>query len=142
MPNLNLPYNVASNREKSMFKKFMCLITVALMSGTVLAGPTKGSCTGTHRGQKIVFKGLIMDMNDTDTGRGTISVNGRVVAGFEGEDLRINYLFQTFKVRNNHGDLVEGRVNNMIRQTGVIKRLYVPGYGIDYRNIPMACTRN
>jgi hypothetical protein len=125
-----------------MFKNFMCLITVALMSGTVLAGPTKGTCTGVYRGQKIVFKGLILNMSDTDTGRGSISVGGRVVAAFEGEDLRINYLFQTFKVRNNHGDLVEGRVNNIIRQTGVIKRLYVPGYGIDYRNIPMACTQN
>lgn len=125
-----------------MFKNVMCLITAALISGTVLAGPTRGTCTGVYAGKKIVFKGLIMNMRDTDTGRGSISVGGRVVAGFEGEDLRINYLFQTFKVRNNHGDLVEGRVNNIIKQTGVIKRLYVPGFGIDYRNIPMACTQN
>ena len=125
-----------------MFKKVMCLITAALVSGTVAAAPTRGTCTGTYGGKKIVFKGLIMNMSDTDTGRGSISVAGRVVAAFEGEDLRINYLFQTFKVKNNHGDLVEGRVNNLIRQTGVIKRLYVPGFGIDYRNIPMACTQN
>lgn len=125
-----------------MFKNVMCLITAALISGTVMAAPTRGTCTGSYRGKKIVFKGLIMNMSDTDTGRGSISVGGRVVAGFEGEDLRINYLFQTFKVRNNHGDLVEGRVNNLFKQTGVIKRLYVPGYGIDYRNIAMACTQN
>lgn len=125
-----------------MFKKLMCLTTVALFSGTVLAGPTRGSCVGQQGRNRIVFKGLIMNMTDTDTGRGSISVNGRVVADFEGEDLRINYLFQTFKVRNDRGDLVEGKVNNLVKQTGMIKRLYVPGFGIDYRNIPMACTRN
>jgi hypothetical protein len=125
-----------------MVKNLMFLITAALLSGTVLAGQTQGTCTGLYRGQKIVFKGLIMDIRNTDTGRGSISVDGRVVAGFEGEDLKINYLFQTFKVRNNHGDLVEGKVNNIIKRTGVIKRLYVPGFGIDYRNIPMACTQN
>lgn len=124
-----------------MVKNFMCLITVALISGSVFAGPTRGQCTGMYGRQKIVFKGLIMNMSNTDTGQGSISVNGRAVAGFEGEDLRINYLFQTFKVRNNHGDLVEGRVTNMLKQTGTIKRLYVPGFGIDYRNIPMSCTQ-
>ena len=125
-----------------MFKNVMCLITAALVSGTVLAGPTRGTCIGNYGNKKIVFKGLIMNMSNTDTGRGSISVGGRNVADFEGEDLRINYLFQTFKVRNNRGDLVEGRVNNIIKQTGIIKRLYVPGYGIDYRNIPMVCTQN
>ena len=125
-----------------MVKKILCLITTSLICSSVLAAPTRGTCTGQHGRNRIVFKGLIINMTDTDTGRGSISVNGRQVAAFEGEDLRINYIFQTFKVRNNHGDIVEGKVNNLVQLTGMIKRLYVPGYGIDYRNIPMKCTRN
>lgn len=119
-------------------KKFlMCLIATFITTGA-FAGP-KGGCSGTYKGKKIIFNGLMTHPTNTDTAEGSISVGGRIVADFEGEDLKINYIFQTFKVRNNRGALVEGRVNNMFKKTGVISRLYVPEFGIDYRNIPMAC---
>ena len=120
-----------------MLKNIVLIVTLSLITSAAFAG--RGGCSGVHKGKRIIFNGLITNPMDTDTGRGNISVGGRVIAEFEGEDLRINYLFQTFKASNNHGDLVEGKVTNMRKMTGVMKRLYVRGYGIDYRNIPMTC---
>jgi hypothetical protein len=45
-------------------------------------------------------------------------------------------------VTNNHGALLEAKVTNIAKGTGVIKRLLVPEFGIDYRNIPMSCSGN
>ncbi len=120
-----------------MLKIIVLIVSLSLFTSAAFAG--RGGCAGVHNGKKIIFNGLITNPMDTSTGRGNISVGGRVIAEFEGEDLRINYLFQTFKASNNHGDLVEGKVTNMRNMTGVMKRLYVRGYGIDYRNIPMKC---
>lgn len=122
-----------------MLRIIVLIVTLSLLSQAAFAA--KGGCSGVHQGKKIIFNGLIINPLDTSTGRGNISVAGRVIAEFEGEDLRINYLFQTFKASNNHGDLVEGKVTNMSNMTGIMKRLYVRGYGIDFRNIPMKCWR-
>lgn len=120
-----------------MLKIIIMIVTLALLSSAAFAG--RGGCAGVHKGKRIIFNGLITNPMDTSTGNGNISVGGRVVAEFDGEDLKINYLFQTFKATNNHGDLVEGKVTDMRKMTGVMKRLYVRGFGIDYRNIPMKC---
>lgn len=120
-----------------MKKIIMGLICTALFSSSAFAAT--GGCVGTYQGRKIIFNGLILDPMNKNTAEGYISVNGRRVADFDGEDLRINYLFQTFKASNGRGDLVDGKVTSLMRKTGVIKRLYVRGFGIDYRNIPMQC---
>ena len=106
---------------------------------TSLAMANSGGCSGKYKGKSIIVKGIMTEAGNKDSGQGSVSVGGRVVADFEGTDLKINYIFQSFKVRNARGDLVEGRVKNLIKKTGVIKRLYVPSFGIDYRNIPMTC---
>jgi len=120
-----------------MKKIIMGLLCAAIFTTSAFA--TTGGCVGTYRGKKIIFNGLILDPMNKNTAEGSIYVDGRRVADFEGEDLRINYFFQTFKANNNRGDFVDGRVTNLMRKTGVIKRLYVRGFGIDYRNIPMRC---
>lgn len=119
-------------------KKILICLFATLLTSQAFAN-AKGGCNGTYRGKKIIFNGLMTHPTDKDTAEGSILIDGRIVADFEGEDLRINYFFQTFKVRNNRGALVEGKVNNLLRKTGVISRLYIPEFGIDYRNIPMVC---
>ena len=120
-----------------MKKIILSLLCTVMLTSTAFAA--KGGCVGTYKGQKIVFNGLIMDPSNKNTAEGSIKIGDRVIADFEGEDLKINYLFQTFKATNNRGDLVEGKVTNLFRKTGVMKRLYVRAYGIDWRNIPMQC---
>lgn len=99
----------------------------------------KAGCRGVYQGKSVSFSGVGKSITDIKNGRGSISVDGKNVADFEGEDMKINYFTQSFKVTNNHGALLEARVTNISKGTGVIKRLYVPEYGIDYRNIPMSC---
>ena len=123
-----------------MKKIIVALLTLTVFTGSALAAT--GGCVGVHNGKRIVFNGLILDPTNKNTAEGYISVGGRRVADFDGEQLKINYIFQTFKARNNRGDFVEGRVTNMFRKKGVIKRLYVRGFGIDYRNIQMQCWQN
>lgn len=123
-----------------MLKICVLIVTATLLSSAAFAG--KGGCAGVYKGKRIIFNGLITNPMDTSTGNGHIIVGGRRVADFDGEDLKINYLFRTFKVRNNHGDMVEGKVTNITKMTGVMSRLYVRGFGIDYRNIPMTCWSN
>ena len=119
-------------------KNFFALAVSSLFV-TSLAMAGSGGCFGKYKGRSIIVKGLMTEAGNKDSAQGSVSVGGRVVADFEGADLKINYIFQSFKVRNARGDLVEGRVTNLIKKTGVIKRLYVPSFGIDYRNIPMTC---
>ncbi|MFP5384506.1 MAG: hypothetical protein ACLGHN_00405 [Bacteriovoracia bacterium] len=119
-------------------KKIFTFVVSSLFV-TSMAMANSGGCSGKYKGQSIIVKGLMSDAGNKDSAQGSVSVGGRVVADFEGTDLKINYIFQSFKVRNNRGDLIEGKVTSLSKQTGIIKRLYVPSFGIDYRNIPMTC---
>lgn len=123
-----------------MKKIIVTLLAMTILTGSALAAT--GGCAGVHNGKRIVFNGLILDPANKNTAEGFITISGRRVVDFEGEQLKINYLFQTFRARNNRGDFVEGRVTNLFRKKGVIKRLYVREFGIDYRNIPMQCWQN
>lgn len=133
-------YSDLVTRETRMRKAVTTLI-LGLLSSTFVQAGVRGKCTGMYRGQKIVFSGISNSATSAASGRGSISVGGRVVADFEGVDLKINYLFRSFKVRNNHGAMIEGEVTDLAEQRGMITRLYVPEYGIDFRHIPMSCTQ-
>ncbi len=102
----------------------------------------RAGCKGVYQGKSVSFSGVGKSITEIKKGRGSISVAGRIVADFEGEDMKINYWTQSFKVTNNHGALLEAKVTNIGKGTGVIKRLLVPEFGIDYRNIPMSCSAN
>lgn len=119
-------------------KKILLFVLASMFAVSAFAGAT-GGCVGTYKGKKIVFNGKMSDVNNKDSAEGSLAVDGRIVADFEGEQLKINLFFQTFKVVNYRGALVEGRATNVFSKKGVISRLYVPEFGIDYRNIPMAC---
>lgn len=120
-----------------IFALISSLATAAVEETTGTAG-----CKGVYQGKSVSFRGVGKSITEIKKGRGSISVAGRVVADFEGEDMKINYWNQSFKVTNNHGALLEAKVTNIGKGTGVIKRLVVPEFGIDYRNIPMSCSAN
>lgn len=113
--------------------KFAALMFVSFM--TVQANAMTGQCVGTKNGERI----LISLAGSTSRGSGTVEVGGRLVARFDGPDLRINYVMQTIRARNAHGDVVEARVTNLSRQTGVLSRLIVPAYGINFSQVPVQC---
>lgn len=112
-----------------------CFLALGLMATSAFAGT--GGCTGTYKGKRIVLNGNLL--NALDDATASVSVDGRIVAHFDGSDVKLNYIFQSFKVRNNQGDYAEGKLTNLVKKTGVLSRLSVPAYGIDYRDIPMAC---
>lgn len=114
------------------------LLTFALLSTAAFA--SKGGCTGTYKGKRIILDGNLLSSLDDATA--SVIVDGRIVAYFDGADVKLNYLFQSFKVRNNQGDYAEGKLTNLVKKTGVLSRLSVPAYGIDFRDIPMACWTN
>ena len=116
--------------------KWLTLVSALVISTNVFA--LAGGCRGEYQGQEVLLNAY-GEGNDPREASGTVSVDGREVARFDGRDARINYLFQTAKVTNAQGDLAEGRVVSLLDKTGIITRLQVQGYGIDFRNVPVQC---
>ena len=115
-------------------KRLACLL--ALLASTAQAANLH--CSGTARGTRIVVtaRGTLMN---PDAGAGSVVVAGRLVARFDGEDVNLNYLTKSMRARNAHGDIVEARVTNLNRGTGMINRLVVPAFGISYARVPVQC---
>lgn len=109
---------------------------ILLLSSTAFA--ISGECRGTHQGEEILLSGYAAG-SDPREGVARVSVAGREVALFEGQDARINYLFQSARVMNPQGDELEGKVVSLTEKTALITKLVVRGFGIDYRNIPVSC---
>ena len=111
----------------------IALVIVSLMTANAYA--LVGNCVGSSRGERIV---IVLE-GDQENGSGSVSVGGRLVARFDGPDLRVNLIMQSIRARNAHGDVVEARVTNLSRQTGVLSRLIVPAYGINFSQVPVQC---
>ncbi len=114
----------------------LSVLTSALFS--FQAGAASARCTGKVRGNNLFFyaKGSLMNKND---GEGHVKINGRVVAQFDGDYARINFFRKSFTIRNNRGDIVEGKLNNMMSGAGTLTRMVLPGEGIRLVNVPVDC---
>jgi hypothetical protein len=121
-----------------MFKISLLLCLTLLTTGTQAAARI-GGCTGEHKGVAIEMKGVMSDNTNLDTARGIVLIDGREVAAFEGSNFEMSILRRSFSVRNNQGDYAEGKVTNVFTRSAVLKRLYIPGYGIDYREVHISC---
>ncbi len=121
-------------------KILFAMILSFAFSAASYAGGGSAYCHGIHQGKKIVFQGTMSDVSNFDTGEGQILVDKTLVADFEGEDLKLSYIFRTFKVTNNQGAVLEGKVTSISEKKGIITKLYVPGTIVNYKNIPMSCT--
>lgn len=121
-----------------MFKTLL-ILCLTLMINASYAAARIGGCTGEYKGISIEMKGVMSDNSNLDTARGTVSVDGREVAAFEGSFFEMSILRRSFSVRNDHGDYAQGKVTNVFTRSAVLTRLYIPGYGIDFRNVHITC---
>ena len=116
-------------------KRLVMSLSLIFLTSNAFAGIA--SCSGIYQGKRVVLHGLMENtLNDAS---GSVSVDGRVVANFDGPDVKVNYIFLSFKVANAQGDYAEGKLTNIGQKSGILTRLSVPAYGIEYRNIPMNC---
>lgn len=120
-------------------KTLILALVLMSLSQALMAAPLVGGCSGIVNKTKIVFNGSMTNAPFVKTGKGSISVGGRVLAEFDGRDAKINFLNQSVKGANNHGDILEAQVTNMARKTGVLKKLIIRAYGINVNNVPIAC---
>ncbi len=97
------------------------------------------TCSGKVRGQTLFFyaKGSLMRKRD---GEGFVKINNRVVARFDGDAAKINYLMKSFSIKNDRGDYVEGRVNSFATGASTLTRMELPGEGIRLVNVPVNCS--
>lgn len=114
-------------------------IVMFLASFSLSAMAATARCEGVHRGVRIIVNAQGNPAN-TRAGTGSISVGGRRVAVFDGDQLSVNYLMRSMRVANDHGDRAEARMTNIRTGAGIITRLVVPAFGIDYRNVPVVCS--
>lgn len=120
-------------------KKFVFSVLLLTSAVSFAAGPGKGGCSGVHQGKKVSFNANMTDIDYLDNLTGAVYVDGRQVATFTGYDVNLSLLARTFRMANGQGDIAEGKLSNPLRKTGVMSRLYVPAYGIDFRDIKMSC---
>lgn len=113
--------------------KMTALVFLSLL--TAQAHALTGSCVGTRGRDRIA----VVLSGTQQNGTGSVYVGNRLVARFDGPDLRVNFVMQSIRARNAHGDVVEARVTNLSRQTGVLSRLIVPAYGINISQVPVQC---
>lgn len=119
-----------------MFKFSLALLSLLLVSNGALAN-TAG-CEGKINGKRFssVAHG---NMNNRQDGMGFVKIDGREVARFDGDAASISYLRRTFSISNDRGDMVQGKLNNIITGRATLRKLTIPSLGIDVRNIPVKC---
>lgn len=120
----------------------MKIFILALFVTIQAEAATKVLCSGKHDSLSVVINASIDNLTDIKSGKGSVAVDGRVVAEFEGVDAKVNYIFLSFKAKNPRGELLEGKVTDLGNKSGFITRLNVPGFGIDFKNIAMACVES
>lgn len=118
------------------------LIALSFLSGVFIMPEAEASvvnCHGRVRGQTISFyaQGSLVRQRD---GVGHVKIAGRIVARFDGDAARVNYLAKSFSIRNDRGDLVEGKVNNFSTGSSTLTRMVLPGEGIRVVNLPVSCS--
>lgn len=119
--------------------KLVFVMALTFISSQALAA-SKFSCDGSQNDTKLSIKGEMPKKSIAGLSKaaGTISVNGREVAKFQAGDLKTNLLKRSFKVRTNHGEVLDGKVTDM----GDLKArvdLSVPAFGVELTNFPVQC---
>lgn len=105
---------------------------------SVQAMASTAGCTGTFQGKTLRFFAQ-GSLSNTSNGAGYVKINNREVARFEGAAANINYLARKFSIRNDRGDVVEGKLHNIVNGRSTLRLLSLPGEGVEVRNIPVNC---
>lgn len=117
-------------------KYLILALTMTLTLSQAMA--SVAGCEGKYKGKKLSFMAR-GSMNDRDDGIGFVKINNREVARFDGEEAIIRKWSRTFTISNDRGDLVEGKLNNIFNGNATLRKLVLPGEGINAKNIPVKC---
>jgi hypothetical protein len=106
---------------------------------TVSAFGATATCKGKVQGKRLFFKaqGSVTRMED---GNGIVKINGKTVAHFDGEAAKVDYLRRKFSIRNQRGDVVEGKLHNIRTGASTLTKMVLPGEGITMFNVPVTCS--
>ncbi len=96
-------------------------------------------CSGRVNRASLYFeaRGSLMKKRD---GSGFVKINNRVVAEFDGDAARINYFKKTFSIRNDRGDIISGKLNNLSTGASTLTQMVLPGEGVTLSNVPVRCS--
>lgn len=120
-------------------KTFVTLALLLSFSNMALAVAVKGSCVGIVGKNKFVFTGSMKDALNVKSGSGKLYQNGRHIADFDGDEAKMSILRGTFRAENARGNILDVKLTNMAKKTGIAKRIYVREYGVDLYNVPVQC---
>jgi len=120
-----------------MIKLFLIVAFTFIASENIYAGPFR--CRGTHYNNQIEIKGNVPGATSLDSTTGTIYVNDREVSSFREGEMTVSLIYRTFKAKNYHGDVLDGKVIDLEKKGALIKRLFVPGYGIEFNYFHLSC---
>jgi hypothetical protein len=125
-----------SRLRRHIMKKFALILTLSAFCAHGFA--STAGCYGKVNGKKLNFYAS-GSMNNKDEGNGFVKIDGREVSKFEGSAANINYLGRKFSIRNNRGDVVEGKLHNIFNGRSTLRRLSIPGEGIEIKDVPVTC---
>ncbi len=122
-----------------MVRLFLAMIFLSSALFTVNANAMSAACAGKFRNMNLKFfaQGSLLHKRD---GSGFVKINNRIVAQFDGDAARINYLRKSFSIRNDRGDYVEGKVLSFSTGASTLTRMDLPGEGIRVVNVPVNCS--
>jgi len=113
-------------------------IVLALSAFCAQGFASTAGCHGKINGKKLNFYAS-GSLSNKAAGDGFVKIDGREVSRFEGSAANINYLARKFSISNDRGDLVEGKLHNVINGRSTLRRLSIPGEGIEIQNVPVTC---
>lgn len=115
------------------------LLVLSILGSSVSALAATATCNGKVGALKLNFfaRGSLLRKND---GSGHVKINNRIVAQFDGDAARISYLRRSFTIRNERGDIVEGRLNNLNTGAATLTKLILPGEGVRVVNAAVNCS--
>lgn len=114
-------------------------LMIALSSSFAFAGPAGLICRGSANGIQITIEAHDQEALNFGSGSGTVSINGRMEAAFEGNEMRINYFGQSVSGYNDEGDSFRAHLLNLTQGYGVLEELEIPQYNMTLRNVPIQC---
>lgn len=126
-------------REVRVIRFLVALTVFATAAFAQNASAITATCSGKVQKSNLYFEAHGNPLNKSK-GRGLVKINNRVVAEFQGAEAKVNYLAYTFSIRNDRGDVVRGKLNNVRTGASTVTLMDLPGEGIHLVNVPVICT--
>lgn len=109
-----------------------------VLSATTSAFGATASCRGSVKGKSLYFEAT-GSLTNKNNGRGLVKIDGRTVAHFDGDEAKVSYLRRSFTVKNQRGDFVSGKLNNIRTGASTLTKMELPGEGISLAGVRVQC---